>query len=42
MEEKIAQLEEDTLDPKEGHEITGAERKENVISEASRFLEHGL
>jgi hypothetical protein len=33
MEEQIAQLEEDTLDPKEGHEITREERKENVISE---------
>jgi ribonuclease HI len=33
MEEQIAQLEEDTLDPKEGQEITEAKRKEIVISE---------
>jgi hypothetical protein len=33
MEEQIAQLEEDTLDPKEGHEITEEKGKEIVISE---------
>jgi ribonuclease HI len=33
MGEQIAQLEEDTFDPKEGQEITEAERKKNVISE---------
>jgi hypothetical protein len=31
--EQIAQLEKDTFDPKEGQEITEAERKKNVISE---------